>query len=61
MASIKPYLPIPFRAGNKLIKKYTEPYTARGGYRANVTYADYIDKKGLTVIGSILYISWVDL
>lgn len=53
------YTPIPFRKGNKLLRKYIEPFVDCVGNKAMITYCDYIDKKGKTILRYTLYVKWV--
>ena len=54
----EPYIPIPYRKGNKFLKKYENPFVDRAGNRAMITYMDYIDKKGKLVEGYVFCVKW---
>lgn len=55
---IVPYRPLPFRDGNKVVERYTEPFTDRIGNEAEITYVDYLDKKGKLNERFVMYIKW---
>jgi len=52
-----PYVPIPMRKGNKVVKRYIEKYI-EPNRSAILTKVDYIDRKKKLNIGYILYIKW---
>ena len=54
----KPYRILPFRTGNKVVRKYEEHFDDGCGHTAMITKVDYTDKKGKLVEGFILYINW---
>lgn len=54
----EPYIPIPYRKGNKFLKKYEKPFVDRVGNRAMITCIDYIDKKGKLVEEYVFCIKW---
>lgn len=56
--NITPYYPLPYRKGNKVIRKYEEPFEDSAGNKADITYVDYEDKKGKLVQRFCLYIKW---
>ena len=55
------YLPVPFRKGCKVLRKYTEPFEDRVGNKATLTLVDYIDKKQHTMIGYVLTVKWGEI
>jgi hypothetical protein len=55
---IIPYKPLPFRDGNKIVKKYTERFEDRVGNTGTYTKVDYYDKKGKLNDGYVLYVKW---
>jgi len=57
---MKPFIPIPFRQGNKIIRKYIEPLDDGAGHVAIVTKIDYRDKKGKRVNGFVMFVKWED-
>lgn len=55
---VKPYHPLPFRNGNKVVKRYVERFTDGAGHVANITYVDYVDNKGKLVERVTLFVNW---
>ncbi|MCK5020106.1 MAG: hypothetical protein KAS32_23835 [Candidatus Peribacteraceae bacterium] len=56
---IKPYYPLPYKPGNKVIRKYIETFNDGAGNKALITKVDYTDKKGRTIVGFTLFVRWV--
>lgn len=52
------YRPLPYREGNKVIKTYVEYFVDRVGNEADITYVDYLDKKGKLNEKFVMYIKW---
>ena len=58
LENIVPYHTLPYREGNKVLRKYVEDFEDSVGNKANITYVDYEDKKGKLVEKFCLYIKW---
>ena len=52
------YIPVPYRPGNKVLKKYEVPFVDRAGNKATVVLIDYIDKKGKLNEGYTFCVKW---
>lgn len=57
---MEPYLPIPFRAGNKIVRQYTERQVDSNFNSSLVTLVDWKDNKGKLHEGHTLFVKWVD-
>lgn len=55
-----PYLPVPFRSGNVVTKRYEEPFIDPVGNRATITKVNFINNKGKLTEGYTLYVKWED-
>jgi len=58
MNQITPYRPLPYRSGNKVIQEYTELTDCGGGFMADITYVDFIDKNSKLNEKFVMYIKW---
>lgn len=56
---IKPFHPIPYKNGNKVVRSYTEDFTDKVGNKANITYVDFKDKKGRLNERFVMFVKWV--
>jgi len=54
------YLPIPFRAGNKIVRKYVEQQQDSNFNTALVTLVDWKDSKNKLHERHVLFVKWVD-
>lgn len=54
---MKKYRPLPFREGNKIVRKYTEDFVDKVGNKAKLTKLDYLNK-GRLIKGFILTVEW---
>jgi len=52
-----PYIPIPIRLPNKVVKTYNVPFFDGTRY-ATLTKVDYKDKKGKLHIGYVMFVKW---
>ena len=52
------YRPIPYRQGCKILAKWDEDFDDGEGHTAIVTKVNYINPKGKTIKGYILYTKW---
>ena len=55
---IIPYLATPWREGNKLVRTFVTPFEDAVGNKANITKADFINKKGVLVEDYTLFVKW---
>ena len=56
---IKPYTPLPFRDGNKIVKRYVVDFVDRIGNRAIITKLDYTNNKGKLIEDYTLFVRWI--
>ena len=55
---IVPYHPLPYRPGNKVVRTYVKHMKTKSGFEADITYADFRDKKNKLNEGFVLYVKW---
>lgn len=58
---VEPFIPLPFRKGCKIIKKYEEDFVDAVGNEAVITYCDFIDQKNKLQERFTLYIKWKEI
>ena len=56
---IKPFLPIPYKNGNTVLKKYDLPFVDRVGNKAIITYVDFKDRKNKVTEKYVMHIKWI--
>jgi len=54
----EPFIPVPYRKGNKFLRKYEVPFVDRVGNKATLVLIDYIDKKGKLIEGYTMCVKW---
>lgn len=52
------YKPLPFRDGNKVLRKYERDFVDPVGNQAVITLVDFEDKKGVLHEEHTLYVRW---
>lgn len=56
---IVPFTPYYMTNGNKLVRKYEQPFTDKNGNSATLTIAEYTNKKG-ELLEAVVQVKWND-
>jgi hypothetical protein len=55
---LKPYTPLPYRQGNKVIREYKERFDDGAGHTGSCNLVDYITSKGKLIEGFTMQVIW---